>query len=73
VTAERTYEDDLHDILDHAEKAESFLTGAPSAEALRKDEVPSSRWSERWRSSERPRSGFRRTFNRSILNSRGEV
>jgi uncharacterized protein with HEPN domain len=38
MTAERKYEDYLHDSLDYAEKAESFLTGAPSAEALRKDE-----------------------------------
>ena len=38
MTAERSYEDYLHDILDHAEKAERFLTGVPSAEALQKDE-----------------------------------
>ena len=38
MTTERAYEDYLHDILDHAEKAESFLTGVPSTEALREDE-----------------------------------
>ena len=38
MTTERAYEDYLHDILDHAEKAESFLADSPSAEALREDE-----------------------------------
>lgn len=39
MTAGRTYEDYLRDILDYVEKAESFLAGAPSAEALQKDEL----------------------------------
>jgi len=38
MTSERTYEDYLRDILDYAEKTERFLTGIPSAEALREDE-----------------------------------
>ncbi len=38
MTSERTAEDYLRDILDYAEKAERFLTGIPSAEALREDE-----------------------------------
>ncbi len=38
MTSKRTAEDYLRDILDYAEKAERFLTGIPSAEALREDE-----------------------------------
>ena len=38
MTSERTPEDYLRDILDYAEKAERFLGGVPSAEALGRDE-----------------------------------
>ena len=38
MTSERTSEDYLRDILDYAEKAERFLLGIPSAEALQEDE-----------------------------------
>lgn len=38
MSAERTVEDYLRDILEYSEKAEHFLEGIPSVEALREDE-----------------------------------
>jgi hypothetical protein len=73
MTAERTYEDYLRDILDHAEKAERFLAITPSAETLGEDERTLFAVVRALKSSERRRNEFRRIFNGSILKCPGEV